>query len=75
MTVNFALTLGHAVSRTSATITFQHAMRLQIAEERMATSLTLQLGELGELYRPSPGIMVNKGSHPKMALFQVSELL
>lgn len=42
MTVNFALTLGHAVSRTSATITFQHAMRLQIAEERMATSLTLQ---------------------------------
>ena len=46
MTVNFALTLGHAVSRTSATITFQHAMRLQIAEERMATSLTLQLGEL-----------------------------
>ena len=25
--------------------------------------------------RPSPGIMDNKGNHPKMALFQVSELL
>ena len=24
---------------------------------------------------PSPGIMVNKGNHPKMALFQVSEWL
>ena len=25
--------------------------------------------------RPNPGIMINKGNHPKMALFQVSELL
>ena len=24
--------------------------------------------------RPSPGIMDNKGNHPKMALFQVSEV-
>ena len=24
--------------------------------------------------RPSPGIMVTKGNHPKMAFFQVSEL-
>ena len=25
--------------------------------------------------RPNPGIMVNKGNHPQMALFQVSEIL
>ena len=24
---------------------------------------------------PSPGIMVNKGNHPQMALIQVSEIL
>jgi len=33
---------------------------------------------LGKLYRPHCdliGIMVSKGNHPQMALFQVSELL
>ena len=25
--------------------------------------------------RPNPGIMVSKGNHPQMALFQVSEIL